>query len=201
VHGTGAEDLPCAELGQEPPEGSLGFCCEVFLLPEGARLESVTLTDIATWAQDSSESPLGPSPRASQASGGPSVAGRSLLRLASHEQAREARENAQGHGNRRKNRQGLLCEQTGDHDARGYTAQATMIPSAVTSCRHRAGVPASGKSACHTCGGSASSLSSGRVRECATNETPDAMKAHPRRKMPRCSSMNGTLSCSQGRAA
>lgn len=54
VHGTGAEDLPCAELGQEPPRPALGFYCQVFLLPEGATLESVTLTDVATWAQASS---------------------------------------------------------------------------------------------------------------------------------------------------
>jgi len=53
VHGTGAEDLPCTERGQEPPEGSLGFYCQVFLLPEGATLESVTLADIATWARES----------------------------------------------------------------------------------------------------------------------------------------------------
>ncbi|WP_282944108.1 hypothetical protein [Cellulomonas endometrii] len=55
VQGGGAQELPCAERGQETPEGSIGYYCQLFMLPEGASIDSIQLADVATWSVEGSE--------------------------------------------------------------------------------------------------------------------------------------------------
>lgn len=50
VNGVGSDDLPCAEQGTEVTEPVLMYGCQVFLLPEGQQIESIAVTDVATWA-------------------------------------------------------------------------------------------------------------------------------------------------------
>ena len=50
VNGVGPDDLPCAEQGTEVAEPVLMYGCQVFILPEGQHIESITVTDVATWA-------------------------------------------------------------------------------------------------------------------------------------------------------
>ena len=50
VNGVGPDDLPCAEQGTEVVEPVLMYGCQVFLVPDGQHIESITVTDVATWA-------------------------------------------------------------------------------------------------------------------------------------------------------
>jgi hypothetical protein len=50
VAGTGSEDLPCAERGQEPPASSIGYYCELFILPKDAEIHTVELSNVASWS-------------------------------------------------------------------------------------------------------------------------------------------------------
>lgn len=42
-------ELPCAEQGTEPEEPTFFYGCEVFYLPEGQSIETITVTDVGTW--------------------------------------------------------------------------------------------------------------------------------------------------------
>lgn len=50
VNGVGPDDLPCAEQGTEVVEPVLMYGCQVFMVPSGQHIESITVTDVATWA-------------------------------------------------------------------------------------------------------------------------------------------------------
>ncbi len=49
VNGSAAAELPCAELGTEVVEPVLMYGCQVFMVPSGQDIESVTVTDLGTW--------------------------------------------------------------------------------------------------------------------------------------------------------
>lgn len=50
VNGVGPDDLPCAEQGTEVAEPVLMYGCQVFVLPEGQQIESITVAEVGTWA-------------------------------------------------------------------------------------------------------------------------------------------------------
>ncbi|WP_277051472.1 hypothetical protein [Ruania albidiflava] len=50
VNGVGPDDLPCAEQGTEVVEPVLMYGCQVFIVPSGQDIESITVAEVGTWA-------------------------------------------------------------------------------------------------------------------------------------------------------
>ncbi len=48
--GSAAAQIPCPEQGTEAVEPVLMYGCQVFVIPEGQQIQSITVTDVATWA-------------------------------------------------------------------------------------------------------------------------------------------------------
>ncbi len=48
--GTAAAEIPCAEQGTEVVDPVLMYGCQAFVVPEGQSIESITVTDVGTWA-------------------------------------------------------------------------------------------------------------------------------------------------------
>lgn len=48
--GSAAAEIPCPEQGAEVVEPVLMYGCQVFVIPEGQQIQSITVEDVATWA-------------------------------------------------------------------------------------------------------------------------------------------------------
>lgn len=48
--GSAAAEIPCPEQGTEVVEPVLMYGCQVFVIPEGQQIQSITVEDVATWA-------------------------------------------------------------------------------------------------------------------------------------------------------
>lgn len=48
--GSAVSEIPCPEQGTEVVEPVLMYGCQVFVIPEGQHIQSITVEDVATWA-------------------------------------------------------------------------------------------------------------------------------------------------------
>lgn len=48
--GSAASEIPCPEQGTEVVEPVLMYGCQVFVIPEGQQIQSITVEDVATWS-------------------------------------------------------------------------------------------------------------------------------------------------------